>query len=496
MKKTIVHQLKTDPNSLCGMSYVVECADGSIAVIDGSVDSNVDDLYAYLRKLCGDKDPVVDAWFFTHAHPDHTYCAKAMGEKYADRMTVKKLIYRFPDEEFLRLREPDCLRQIPDFEQAVSSFGAEHVIPTRGDKFVFGDTVFEILLTCVDLPSLKEENIQVLNDTSMVFRLYAAGQSVLFLGDVQEAADRVMMKLYGKDLKSDVCQVAHHGYYASTARFYDLVDPDILFWPASVKVFETFSDCVSASRHLVSEMKIKDIYLMGHGTFSLELPIKARPEPFLPKLEPLPEIEAKKELEIPYTDAVPDINEPLGEGWKDCEYKEIKEKLFGGKIPCKAFYKAMWKEDKLYLNIRVDKKLIPRPDKISSMECDAVRICITDEAITDRNLTWKDVEEKAGNFSNLKIYPEEKNYKTGKIINVGGGDDCVSSYLIENERFYLTACIKMGSIHKKGDLIGFNLEITGLESNDASKTDSVILVSDTHGCNYWTPAALMFAELS
>ena len=106
------------------------------------------------------------------------------------------------------------------------------------------------------------------------------------------------------------------------------------------------------------------------------------------------------------------------------------------------------------------------------------------------------VEEKAGNFSNLKIYPEEKNYKTGKIINLGGGDDCVSSYLIENERFYLTACIKMGSIHKKGDLIGFNLEITGLESNDASKTDSVILVSDTHGCNYWTPAALMFAELS
>jgi hypothetical protein len=305
-----------------------------------------------------------------------------------------------------------------------------------------------------------------------------------------------MKKRYGKALKSDVCQVAHHGCASSTSSFYDLVDPEILLWPCCEKAFYNGAQEICASRHLVSEMKVKDIYLAGHGTFSLELPIKERTEPFLPRLEPLPEIEAKKELEIPYTDAVPDINEPLGEGWKGCEYKEIKEKLFGGKIPCKAFYKAMWKEDKLYLNIRVDKKLITRPDKISSMECDAVRICITDEAITDRNLTWKDVEEKAGNFSNLKIYPEEKNYKTGKIINLGGGDDCVSSYLIENERFYLTACIKMGSIHKKGDLIGFNLEITGLESNDASKTDSVILVSDTHGCNYWTPAALMFAELS
>ena len=494
--KTVLHQLKTDGRVLDGMSYVIQCADGSTVVIDGSMYEDGEGLYSFLRELAGDKDPVVDAWFITHAHPDHSFCARAVADKYADRITVKKMIYHFPDREFLVHREPDCLIQVPSFENSVKAFGAEHVIPQAGDRFCFGDTAFEILYTCADLPSLEECSNQCLNDTSLVFRMYAEGQSVLFLGDVQEAGDKVMIKRYGKDLKSDVCQVAHHGYYASTARFYDLVDPDILLWPASVKVFETFSDCVSASRHLVSEMKIKDIYLMGHGTFSLELPIKARPEPFLPKLEPLPVVEVKKELEIPYAELVPDINDPLGESWGAVEFKEF-DRVVDQRTPAKSFYKAMWRDDKLYLNIRVDKKFVSNPDRISSAQCDTARVYLTDKPITDHNLTWCEAEDEEGNYSNIKLYAEEKNYGDKKILNLGAGDNCVSSYLVEDDRFYLTACIKMGSIHKKGDIIGFNLEVAGVADPQGRRTHHEVLVTDGHGGYYGnSPYALIFAELA
>lgn len=258
MNKTVIHQLKTDGRVLDGMSYVIECGDGSLVVIDGSMYEDGEAMYSYLRKLSGDRDPVVEAWFLTHAHPDHTYCCKSVADQFADKITVKKLIYRFPDEDFVRAKEPDCLVQIPAFEESARRFHAEHVIPSAGERYVFGDAVFEILFTCADLPSIFEVQGQVLNDTSLVFRLTAAGQSVLFLGDVQAAGNRVMMKKYGKALKSDVCQVAHHGFYASCSAFYDLVDPEILLWPACVRVFETFSLCVPASRHLVSSMNVKE----------------------------------------------------------------------------------------------------------------------------------------------------------------------------------------------------------------------------------------------
>jgi len=494
--KTVLHQLKTDGRYLDGMSYVIECSDDSIVVIDGAMYEDGDELYRYLRELCGDKDPVVDAWFITHAHPDHTYGAKAVAEKYSDRITVKKMIYRFPDEAFLKVKEPDCLVQVPAFENAIKAFGAEHVIPNAGDRYCFGDTEFEILFTCADLPSLKEDMRQCLNDSSTVFRMYAGGQSVLFLGDVQESGNVIMAKRYGSKLKSDVCQVAHHGYNASIPSFYNMVKPDILLWPASEKMFEILSEGVIASRYLVNEMDIKDIYLHGHGTVALELPITARAEPFLPKHSELPKIELKAELSIPHTDLTPDINDPLGESWSGSEYKKIEGRVLQEGEPFDSFYKAFWRDDKLYVNVRVDKRFISTPDEVSTTKSDAMGLFFTDRAITDRYVFWSDLTSEVGNYVNLRVYGEEKNHCGKKIKNLGAGDNCRSSYLIEDGRFYLTACIQMGSVHKKGDVVGFNIDVAGLDESTKKRKYSRALVFDSHGGNHgFSPFAIIYTEL-
>ena len=494
--KTVLHQLKTDGRVLDGMSYVIQCGDGSTVVIDGAMYEDGEGLYSFLRELAGDKDPVVDAWFITHAHPDHTYCAKAVAEKFSERITVKKMIYRFPDEAFLRAKEPDCLVQVPAFENAIKAFGAEHVIPNAGDRYCFGDTEFEVLFTCADLPSLEEDMRQCLNDSSTVFRMYAGGQSVLFLGDVQESGDLVLMKRYGNKLKSDVCQVAHHGYNASIPSFYDMVDPDILLWPASEKMFKILSESVIASRYLVSQMDIKDIYLHGHGSVSLELPITERDEPFLPRLDKLPQIEKKVELSIPHAELAPDINDPLGESWSGVEYKKIDGRVLQAGKPFDSFYKAFWKDDKLYVNIRTDKKFVPNPHKVSTTQSDAVGLYFTDKVITDPNLFWGDFMGEVGYYVNIRVYGEEKEHGGKKIKNLGAGDNCSSSYLIEDDRFYLTACIQMGSVHKKGDLVGFNIDVSGLEENSKKRIYSVSLVSDSHGGNHgFSPFAIIHTQL-
>lgn len=496
MKKTILHQLNTDGRSLDGMSYVIRCGDGSTVVIDGSMPEDADTLYAYLRELAGDKDPVVDAWFFTHAHPDHTFAAKTVAERYADRITAKKLIYRFPDEEFLHRKEPDCLSQIPAFENAVKVFGAEHILPSAGDRYLFGDTEFEILFTCDDLPSLLEDSNQCLNDTSLVFRMTAAGQTVLFLGDVQESANRVMIKRYGKSLKSDVCQVAHHGCFSSTARFYDHVDPEILLWPCAEKNFYRFIQDTAASRHLAGEMKVKDIYLHGLGTVALEMPIPVRDTPFLPQVPPQLPLELKTELVIPMAKAEPELDDPYSSAWDGCEWLEINGRIHYDKIGCRSFCKILWKDDSLYFNVRVEKPFVSNPDRYSSAHCDTARIYLTDEAVTDRNAMWSDREENPGNFFNLKIYPEEKNFGGKRVRNVGGRGDCISSYLVENERFYMTACVKMGRQRHSGETVGVNVEVTCVNEPFGPRLYNAVLVSDFHNGHYaCSPYAIIFAQL-
>jgi beta-lactamase superfamily II metal-dependent hydrolase len=230
MNKNIIHQIKTEGRRLEGMGYVIECDDGSTLILDGGMGYDADILLDYLKKtvFCG-SEIVIDAWIFSHSHPDHTFCAKYMAIDHSDEVKVKKFIYNFPCPEDLD-RERGAAEQVAGLEEAISVFGAEHIVPRRGDSFTFGGARIDILFTHEDLPAPADN----LNDSSTVFRLTADGQTVLFLGDAEFYADDVMIKLYGKELKADILQLAHHGYNNTDAgEVYSYADPSIVFWPVS-----------------------------------------------------------------------------------------------------------------------------------------------------------------------------------------------------------------------------------------------------------------------
>ena len=76
----------------------------------------------------------------------------------------------------------------------------------RGDVFDLDDIHIEIL-------RVPNENItaNAINNSSIVFRLTAKGQTWLFLGDLGVEGGNELAANYGDTLKCDICQMAHHG---------------------------------------------------------------------------------------------------------------------------------------------------------------------------------------------------------------------------------------------------------------------------------------------
>ena len=94
---TTLYQLKLDQSIVnCGMSYVYRLASGHFFLIDGGffTPGEADRLYDFLRARCEGK-PVIDCWFFSHAHQDHIGVFLDMMERHREDLVIKELMYAF-----------------------------------------------------------------------------------------------------------------------------------------------------------------------------------------------------------------------------------------------------------------------------------------------------------------------------------------------------------------------------------------------------------------
>ena len=89
------------------------------------------------------------------------------------------------------------------------------------DKYTYFDILWPSTLDCI------QEN--KLNNNSMVCKLVTREISVLFTGDIEEAAEKQILKKYENNLKllkADILKVAHHGSKTSTTlEFLNAVEP-------------------------------------------------------------------------------------------------------------------------------------------------------------------------------------------------------------------------------------------------------------------------------
>lgn len=234
-----------------GMSIVVTLEDGRFVIIDGGANSEEDanTLYKYLtdNTASGEKPHII--WIFTHAHIDHIMVPLKILRTHTDDIAVDMFVFNFPDmtvEAFENMSEKsstivntqgyaDSLALI-----AQTSFKDTPVFRCHpGQKLLLPGCEIEFLMTHENTGMKKYSWI---NSTSTVFRmtLGSGKKTALIMGDQEPASlCDTFYALYGDYLKSDILQVAHHGYSGGSLKLYTAVSPSVCFWPTIRESFDT-----------------------------------------------------------------------------------------------------------------------------------------------------------------------------------------------------------------------------------------------------------------
>jgi len=261
-----------------GMSYVLTLEDGRFVIIDGGA-SNLKDsrrLYQVLEKANQRTDGIVIAgWFITHEHDDHYGVMEKFLSTYGKRVRIEKVYCSTPSESYsYNSLNPGNFMTI-DFPALADKVGGIPVtILHTGQKFKIGNAEFEVLYTSEDLYPTK---FTFFNDASMVFRVSTKEGNALFLGDAADATSEVLCKRYGSYLKSDLVQMAHHGWDGVTYAVYELVQPSVITWPNSRSEYEkNLVGDVPAyreiNRKVLALVGEQNIYVAGDGIWKFKLP--------------------------------------------------------------------------------------------------------------------------------------------------------------------------------------------------------------------------------
>lgn len=224
--KTILYMLQEQSHTQM-MSYILQSGEGKLVVIDGGTAKDAGHLLDTLIRL-GGPEPVVDLWLLTHPHSDHV---NALLEIFSgpNPLKVKRIYSRFLSADFYRENDfagANGAKVTEAFNQFEKVHGDICFPFEKGQKFVLDS--MEINVLYVPDESIKEN---VINNSSVVFRVDTEGQRILFVGDLgEEGGDRVLALVPRGELRADFIQMAHHGQGGVKKSFYEAVDPRACLW--------------------------------------------------------------------------------------------------------------------------------------------------------------------------------------------------------------------------------------------------------------------------
>lgn len=211
-----------DGNQL--MCYTMQDKDGHLIVVDGGWTSDAD----YLKRLIKAMGNHVDAWIITHPHQDH---AGAFCEIYKNpgKMKIDK-VYA------VDMASPElCLENAPWDETVVYEQWLQLDIPQltyvhAGDSFDAAGMKLEIFNAYDDY--VDELSDDLLNDGSMLFKVTADEESMLFCADVGKRMSDYLLEKYGDKLQADYIQMGHHGNGGLKSDFYKSIGAKAAFFDA------------------------------------------------------------------------------------------------------------------------------------------------------------------------------------------------------------------------------------------------------------------------
>ena len=246
-----------------GLCMIFRLADGSFVIVDGSFNraTNANNIVNIIteqaKEYATGKDIRIAAWFISHSHGDHNGTLNGQTAAFK-KFTVERVIANFmTDAERERSMGSSYSGNWSSGEgggddstrNAAAALGADFIPCHVGQRFYFADTVFEILYT---VESYGPTVVNALNTSTILVRAIttdAKGNSstMMVMGDVTGPARAICNKMYGNDMRSQIVQVAHHGYTtwgndSAMASAYKYMSPEIVLWPQGTSAFPNYKE--------------------------------------------------------------------------------------------------------------------------------------------------------------------------------------------------------------------------------------------------------------
>ena len=266
-------ELKQDEVN-CGMSYVFQLSDNEFFLIDGGYfsEGEAERLYSFLKTHCKNETPIIKGWLFTHAHQDHIGCFMDFVLSHIEDVETEKLLFNFQPIDLSRAignprEKSNDIATVKEFYELLEAH-CGHIPQIKiktGEKYAFGKIELEALYTADDILPLEVS----FNDYSCVVRITAENQSILFLGDIQENGSDWLLNNKREMLKSNIVQVAHHGFNGATKALYEAIGAEVALFPCPDYEFEKNKNS-GVNSYIINSSK--EIIVGGFGTCELSFP--------------------------------------------------------------------------------------------------------------------------------------------------------------------------------------------------------------------------------
>lgn len=254
------------------MSYVITTPQGNVIVIDGGLEGDA----PYLKEEILLRGGHVSLWLLTHCHDDH-YGALLAIDADPCGITIEKVCYNFPPQEWVDAVEPDQKTKNDRIYNFLATHPSICQIVRERDILDCDGLKVEVMNDPMDFNKFttpSPNNGSSVNDTSLVYRFtFPNGKTALFLGDLGLRAGNLFADRYGESLKSDIVQMAHHGQNGAGENVYQLIRPEVCMWTAPMWLwnndlgdgFNTYRFKTVTVRSWMEKLGVKHHAIEGEG---------------------------------------------------------------------------------------------------------------------------------------------------------------------------------------------------------------------------------------
>lgn len=218
--KTSLHMLELHT---FGDSFVIQLKNGHFIMDDSGMPMDAQYLLDYLEELTPNGEtPIIEAWFISHGHGDHSgaFIAFANNPEYAKRVCVEGIYYSEPNVDICKMG--DSIEQVQvavkGFGECKTSSGKTTPVyrPQVGQRYYFNDIMIDVLHTQEQLPMQDYSN--GFNDSSTWLLYSIDGQKFLHGGDAGRGSVEVVKDTYEQEfLDFDIMTTFHHGQNVSNS---------------------------------------------------------------------------------------------------------------------------------------------------------------------------------------------------------------------------------------------------------------------------------------